>query len=176
MQESYKNKALSRLSERSRTAMPRRRSSLPTVRQSKSEDEGLLPLLIKNGLIGLGGFVLSGIMLVTAACAAAYACPDPTSLIAPLSLAALLPSSFIGGFITVKLTRQSPLLCGIVCGAMCAIAMLGLSLIFTGAPTSSYTFFQGLLLHALALLFCVLGALTGNYKRKPNPRKRRFGN
>ena len=27
-----------------------------------------------------------------------------------------------------------------------------------------------------ALLFSILGALTGNFKRKPDPRKRRFGN
>lgn len=174
MHELYKKQSPARLAAKSRALA--RRSSLPVTRQTAAQETGIFTTLVKNALIGLGGFTLSGLMLVTAACAAAYACPDPTSLIAPLALAALLPSSFLGGFITCKLTKQSPMLCGVVCGAMCAIAMLGLSLIFTGAPTSSYTFFQGLLLHALALLFCVLGALTGNYKRKPNPRKRRFGN
>ncbi|MBE6583442.1 MAG: TIGR04086 family membrane protein [Ruminococcaceae bacterium] len=157
-------------------ALTRRRASLPGLRASEVEDQGLFVTVIKKALFGLAGFILSGLILVTFACFIAYSSADPGSLITPIATAILLISSFIGGFITAKLVHESPLLCGIVCGAMCTVSMLILSLCFTGAQSSHYTFFQGLLLHAFAILFSILGAYAGNFKRKPNPRKRRFGN
>jgi len=165
-------------SQRSVTSRPpmRRNLSLPISRTTSAKDDGSLVTVLKNSLFGLLGFVVSGLMLVTAACAAAYATADPGAFITPLAMAALMSASFAGGFTTAKLVKESPLLCGVVCGAMCAVAMLILSLLFSGAPSSQYTFWQGLLMHSFALLFCILGAFTGNYKRKPNPKKRRFGN
>ena len=155
---------------------PSRRSALPTSRSSDKESSASIATVVKHAAIGLIGFVVCGLILVTGACAAAYASNDPSALITPLGIAVLLLSSFAGGFITVKLTRTSPLLCGTVFGVMAAFVMLALSLCFSAAASSHYTFLQGLLMHGFALLFSILGAITGNYKRKPNPRKRRFGN
>ena len=153
-----------------------RSAGLTKTRSRDGQDEATLSAIIKNSAIGLIGFVVCGLTLVTAACAGAYASNDPSALIIPLGLAALLLSSFAGGFITVKLTRSAPALCGMIFGAMSAVIMLALSLLFSGAQSSHFTFMQGLLMHGFALLFSILGALTGNYKRKPNPRKISFGN
>ena len=153
-----------------------RGANLPKTRSRDRQDDITLSVIIKNAAIGLIGFVVCGLTLVTAACAAAYAGSDPSALIVPLGLAVLLLSSFAGGFITVKLTRSAPMLCGMIFGAMAAVIMLALALCFPAASSSHYTFMQGLLMHGFALLFSILGALTGNYKRKPDPRKRRFGN
>ena len=154
----------------------RRNPSLALSRSADAEDQGLFATVFRNALFGLAGFLAFGLLLVTVMCAIAYSSADPSALITPLAMAALLGASFGGGFITAKLTRTSPFLCGVICGAMCAVLMLALSLCFTCAQSSHYTFFQGLLMHAFALLFSILGAFTGNFKRKPNPRKRRFGN
>ena len=153
-----------------------RLSALPKTRSHEGSEQITLARILKNAAFGLIGFVACGLLLVTAACAAAYAGSDPSALIAPLGIAALLVSCFAGAFITARLTRSAPMLCGIVFGGLSAFIMLALSLLFSGAPSSDFSFFQGLLMHGFALLFSVLGALTGNYKRKPDPRKRRFGN
>ena len=151
-------------------------SALPKARSAAGAEQATLTVILKNAAFGLIGFVVCGLTLVTAACAAAYAGSDPSALITPLGLAALMISCFAGGFITSKLTRSAPMICGVVFGGLSALVMLVMSLIFSGAPSSHFTFWQGLLMHGFALLFSVLGSLTGNFKRKPNPRKRRFGN
>jgi len=55
--------------------------------RGKDNDEGLLALVFKCSLWGLAVWAISGIILISAACAIAYANPDPISLIPPLSLA-----------------------------------------------------------------------------------------
>ena len=151
-------------------------SALPKTRSDNTDEQATLAIIVKNAAFGLIGFLVCGLTLVTAACTAAYTSSDPSALIMPLGLAALMISCFAGGFVTTKLTRSAPMICGIVFGGLSALLMLAMSLIFSGAPSSHFTFFQGLLMHGFALLFSILGALTGNYKRKPDPRKRRFGN
>ena len=151
-------------------------SALPKTRSDSTDEKATLATIVKNAAFGLIGFLVCGLTLVTAACAAAYAGSDPSALIMPLGLAALMISCFAGGFITSKLTRSAPMICGVVFGGLSALLMLAMSLLFSDAPSSHFSFWQGLLMHGFALLFSILGALTGNYKRKPNPRKRRFGN
>ena len=151
-------------------------SALPKARTRERQDELTFARILKNAAFGLIGFLVCGLTLVTAACAAAYAGNDPSALITPLGIAALMISCFAGGFVTTKLTRSAPMICGIVFGGLSAILMLAMALIFSGAPSSHFSFWQGLLMHGFALLFSLLGSLTGNFKRKPNPRKRRFGN
>ena len=157
--------------------MPARRlPSLPASRVTEQSQCGVFSVALKGSLGGLIGFVATGLLLITAACAIAYSSNDPSALIAPLALGALLLSAFVGGFVTCKLTRRAPMLCGVIFGALCTLVMLALCLVLSGAPASHYTFFQGLMLHAFLVLFSVLGAFTGTVKRKPDPHKRRFGN
>ncbi len=175
MQKSQNKYPAQRSSTASR-APSRRYNSLPASRASDPSDRENFTAVMKNSLFGLLGFAVSGLALVTVMCAIAYSSSDPGALITPLALVALLASSFIGGLISSRLTRKAPLLCGVVCGAMCAVAMLALSLCLVKAPSSMYSFGSGLLMHAFALLFSVLGSFTGNLKRKVNPKKRRYGN
>jgi len=142
--------------------------------RGKDNDEGLLALVFKCSLWGLAVWAISGIILISAACAIAYANPDPISLIPPLSLAATLISSFAGGFATAKKVREAPMVCGLIFGGIMTLLMIGLCLILKNASSSNFELWQSLLLHGAAILFSVLGALAGNAKRKMNT-KRRFG-
>ncbi len=160
-----------------RTGVPavRRGASLP-VSAYENDDAPLLACVLKNSLLGLAATAISGLILISATCALAYSSADPSSLIAPLSLLALLPSNFLGGFVTAKKTHRSPLACGLVCGAVTTLVMILFSLLLRGAPTSNYEFWQSALLHSLSVLFCILGAMAGNVKIKSRRNKRRFGN
>lgn len=163
---------------------PSKRTGVPAVRRSSSlpvsaydnDDSPSLASILKNSLVGLAVTAISGLILISTTCALAYSSADPSSLIAPLSLLALLVSNFLGGFVTAKKTRSSPLACGLVCGAVTTLVMILFSLLLRGAPTSNYKFWQSALLHSMSVLFCVLGAMAGNVKIKSRRKKRRFGN
>ena len=150
------------------------RNNLPGTTTHANVEDSLPALVLKNSLFGMLVSILTGLLLVTAMTAFAHANPNPTSLLSPLSLAALLPAMFAGGFLCVKRTGDAPLLCGIVCGGMMTLLTMLLSLILRGLPSSAYSFWQSALLHALAILFCVLGAFAGNVKRKPKPMSKRY--
>ena len=151
------------------------RGALSTARAREVEEQGLFKVAAKASLIGLGVFAATGLLLITGASALAMMLDDPSAAVTPLALAALMLSSFAGGFTATKIVRESPLLCGFMTGAMCAALMLIASLCLAGVSSSNYSLFQGILMHGFALLFCILGAYTGNYKPKPKPKKRRYG-
>lgn len=162
----------------------RKTSGLPAQRHSPSfamkvRDEDGAPLIKKvliSSLIGLGVNLGCGIILVTVSAAIALFYSDPLSLMMPLSLLSLLVSNFWGGFSSSKNSKEAPLACGLVCAAMWGLLTLIVSLALFFAPSSGYTLWQSLLLHAISAVFSLLGALCGSYKPKKNPQKhRRFG-
>ena len=157
-------------------AFPAIRKTQALSLRSEENDSPMLSTILRGSVFGLIFFAIAALLLLTAVTAVAYANTDPDKLIAPLSLVALLPAMFTGGFITAKKVGAYPLLCGIVCGALITLFTIALSLAMSGAASSGYTLGQSALLHGLAVAFSILGAFAGNYKRKPNPRKRRFGN
>ena len=150
-------------------------SKSPMARPTDREDDSLLSSALKNGLIALAAFAVTGAILIFGATAAAYATPDPMSLVPALSLAALLLSAFAGGFVSSKKTMEAPLLCGIVTGGMITLFSILLSLILRELPTSGFEFWQSAALHSATVIFSVLGAFAGNVRKKKKSGKRRFG-
>ena len=143
-----------------------KRSAALSSRKSDKDDQPLFLTVLKNSAIGLACAMLSGILLVSASCAVAYANPDPGALMLPLALASLMISMFVGGFVCSKMTKDAPLFCGVICGGIITFGMMLISLCFTKTPSSGYGFLMSAALHAFAIVFCVLGAFAGNYKRK----------
>ena len=135
----------------------------------------LLSAVLAASLWGLLAATATSVALITLMTALSYANPDPAALVAPLSLAALMPSMFIGGFLTAKRVKDAPLLCGIISGGFITLLSMLLAAILRGLPSSGYAFWQSAALHASAILFSVLGAFAGNVKRRKKPSRRRFG-
>lgn len=153
---------------------PKRRS--PTLSHRRSTEEPpLFKRILSSALWGLLANAAVGILLSLVLCGIAFASTDPLSLIFPLALLALLPSNFIGGFVSAKKCGESHLACGIATAAMWGgISLVGALCLFS-ASASGYTLWQGLLLHGASIAFCLLGAAAGGIKRAPSKRKRRFG-
>ena len=151
-----------------------RKGFSPSSRTRSADDSPLIKTVLISSLLGIGIAAVAGILLLFIVCFIATSSEDPLSLITPLSLIALLPSNFLGGFVSSKRTGESPLACGIVTAAIWGIISLVLSLCLVGVQSSSYALWQSLLLHAISALFCVLGAFAGCYKPQIK-KKRRFG-
>ncbi|MBE6684164.1 MAG: TIGR04086 family membrane protein [Ruminococcaceae bacterium] len=157
------------------SALVRSRTT-PVAARSRSGDESpLFTSVLKCSLWGLLVTFISGIILISVLSAAALASPDPLSLISSLSLIALFPSAFIGGFVTAKRVKDAPALCGIICGGLSTVCAMLFSIVLKGISSSNFELWQSLLLHALVIVFSVLGALAGNVKRVAKRGKRRFG-
>lgn len=153
---------------------PRKHTHLGQKRR-QNEDGPLFKRILSSSLRGLLVNAISGILLVSIVCMIAYSSTDPLSMIPPMALLALLPSNFLGGFVSSKKCGESPIACGITTAAMWgAVSLLGSLCLYSIAP-SGYELWQSLLLHALSLAFCILGAMAGGVKRIPSRKKRRFG-
>lgn len=141
-----------------------------------SEERPLFKRILSSSLFGLLVNTISGILLVSIVCLIAYSSSDPLSMIPTMALLSLLPSNFLGGFVASKKCGESPIACGITTAAMWGtVSLLGSLCLYAIAP-SGYNLWQSLLLHALSLAFCLLGAMAGGIKRIPSRKKRRFGN
>ena len=145
-------------------------------RNADSTDGSLLGISLKSSLFATLGGIACAIVLISAASAVAYGLPDPAPLIAPLGIAALMPSMFTCGFIAAKKVKEAPMLCGIVSGGVMTLVTIIAGVIFKGLPTSNYAFWQSACLHGASILFSILGAFAGNVKRKQKRKKHRFGN
>ncbi len=158
------------------SALPmQRKSTSLAARTRREEDDSILKKVLTSSLFGVAATAVTGILLVSVSAAFAYSNPDPLALISTLSVISLLPSNFIGGFVSAKKCGVSPLSCGAVCGALWCVASLFLALCLYSAPSSGHDILQGVLFHGLSVLFCILGALAGGIKRKHSHKKRRFG-
>ncbi len=159
------------------------RGGLPTPRKNTGikprrhveEETPLFKKLLTSSLWGLLVNALSGIALVSITCFIAYSSPDPLSLIPTMSLVALLPSNFLGGFTSAKKCGESAAACGFMTAAMWgAVSLIGALCLYSVSPTE-YALWQSLLMHGASLSFCILGAMAGGIKRNPSRKKRRFG-
>ena len=161
---------------RGKSGLPaQKRQMVMAQRTYASEETPIVKTVLLSSLFGVLASVLSGGILLTILCFVALGSEDPLSMIAPLSLLALLPSNFLGGFISTKKADCSPLACGAICAAMWMLLSLVVALCLP-YPSSHYALWQSILLHCASVLFCVLGAFAGGYKpRRDTRKKRRFG-
>ena len=133
--------------------MPILHRSVALVPRTQDEQTPVFVRVLRNSVAGLLSFLIVGVILISAMTAVAYANADPDAFIMPLSLAALLPSMFAGGFICAKRTGEAPLLCGIVCGGIVTLVTMLAALILRNTSSSGYELWQECLLHGAAILF-----------------------
>ncbi len=88
--------------------------------------------ILQSYPVVLGITALAALLLTTVAALILYNSPDPTSLIFPASAAVLAVSSLIGGMVSGKLNRVTPVSASLVCGGITAALLILVSLFFDG--------------------------------------------
>ena len=88
--------------------------------------------ILRSMPIALGVTALSGLVTVTALCMAALLSSDPTALIRPCSVAALLVAALCGGITAGKLNPSAPLKAGLL-GGVVTVVLLLLPVLLTGS-------------------------------------------
>lgn len=132
-----------------------------------------LPLQLARAL-ALGSLVSCALALALSLVGAAVASAnaDPESLLFPLSIAITATAALAGGFVTRRAARLSPLVCGLLHGAVLLLITLALACLGESENASaSETVRWGL--RGGMLAFSFLGALLGANLPKSKKRKRR---
>ena len=146
---------------RPRTAERPIENATPPLRLAKATARGCLFAL------------LATIVLSAITAAVAYATADPDALVVPLSLCVMAISPLIGGLVTYRSCRISPLLCG----ALSALALLFfyfvLSYLLPDELRGQWPSGLRWGLRGGVLAFSLIGAVMGAYAPKKRKRKRR---
>ncbi len=138
-------------------------------RHKSSGGEISAPRSIMYGLIWTAG--LSAVLLALFS-AIVYATPDPGSLVLPAALAAAYIASFFGGLASSWINHGESIPCGLITGGGFFVILILLSLIIPGGAGSKIGFWASAGLHALIIIFSLLGAFAGTSLRESGKRKR----
>ena len=99
--------------------------------------------------------------------------PDPEGFLLPIASFLCYPCAMLGGFLSCKLYRGSPVLCAVIFALMNLLLSIILYPILPStneSPISALSFFA---LRGLLVLCCAVGSVLGVKAFAPNSRKRR---
>ena len=137
----------------------------------KSTDTSSTAHLVRSSARGALIGILVSVVLAIISCVIAFYSKDPDSLLTPLSMLSLYVPAFIAGVVAIRKKGDSSLLCGLLSGVIFMLFYMLVSLFFSPEDSSGYSLLLSLALHALIVLFSVLGSYAG--KRHTKKRKRR---
>lgn len=141
----------------------------------RNSDTSSFAMLFKGCSLGLLVSLAAGLAVLCIAAAFSLSKQDPEGIILPLSGFLLFPCSMLGGYLSCKISRDSPLLCGLVFGGMVITLSVALyPLLRSTSDSHSALAFFGM--RALLLLCCIAGCLLGaksNDTKKRHRHKRR---
>lgn len=103
----------------------------------------------------------------------AYATADPDALVMPLALCVLALCPLIGGLVTYRARRASPLLCGVFNGLGLLFVYFVLSYLLPDALRGAWPSGIRWGLRGGVMAFSLFGAILGSYAPKKRRRKRR---
>lgn len=137
----------------------------------RNSDSSSLPLLFKGCLLGLLISLAAGLLVLCVVAAFSLSKPNPEAIILPLSGFLLFPCVMLGGYISCKVCKESPLLCGLVFGGMVITISVALYP-FLHSTTDSHSALAFFILRALLLLCCIAGCLLGAKSNDSKQRRR----
>ena len=134
-----------------------------------STPRNLLKSAAQSFLIVLIVLIVSALLVS----AALYTLADPNRYIAPASMTLIYIASLLGGFVSVKRYKGSPLLCGLLFAVMMLVATLIVSLVLPNTLSFDRPFPLEIGLRGIAAALSVVGALIGSGQRKKTHVKRK---
>ena len=102
-----------------------------------------------------------------------YTLADPNRYIRPASMSLIYIASLLGGFVSVKRYKGSPLLCGLLFAAMILVAAFIVSLVFPNALSADRPLPLEIGLRGITAALSVAGALIGSSQRKRTSHKKK---
>lgn len=117
--------------------------------------------------------LISLVVLCTVGAVVAFSTADPDAIVTPLALGAMLLSPLSGGLITYRRHRNSPLLCGLLCGLGLLIVTTLAGFLWRDAQPNTWGSLLRWGLRGGIVAFCILGAVIGSYAPRKRRRRRR---
>ena len=125
------------------------------------------PSLLRLSAISVGIALIGMIILAFLAALILIKTEDPTGAIAPLSIVLICAASLASGFISHKLCKTSPVLSGLLSGAILAIFILVVALFLKNDSSASG---GRVAMHLIPLPLSTLGSFLGSIKPKARRR------
>ena len=99
---------------------------------------------------------------------------DPLKFIVPSALSILYISTLLGGYISSRINKRSPILCGLLSSLFVLVFSLLVSLFVPVSLSSGYDIFSAIGSRLAVIVSSLVGAFIGtNYNKSRNSKKKR---
>lgn len=151
----------------------KRKYSAHRARHSEGENDVSLITAIRACVCGLLVSFAAAIIMLSILAAFALSRPDPEGFLLPIASFLCFPSAILGGFMSCRLYRGSPVLCGVIFALMNIVISMVLYPILPSTnegSTSALSFFA---LRGLLILCCAVGSFLGARSLAASGKRRR---
>ncbi len=139
----------------------------------RSDNSPSVSPVFKSCFCGMLISLASALVILCLTAVYALGKTDPESIMLPLSSFLAYPCAILGGFVSCKICKDSPVLCGLIYGLLSVTLSVALypALPTTGTHSMSALSFFGL--RGLLLICCIAGCLLGAKSLSNQKRHRR---
>ena len=149
----------------------KRKHTHPRAHTSEDGEGGVL-FTLRCCLCGLLAMLASATVIISLLCVFALTRQDPVGTVLPVSSFLCYPCAMIGGFVSYRLHRSSPFLCGVISGLMVMLLSLALYPLLPRVSEQAASTLGFFIMRGLILLCCIVGALLGSKTEVRDRRKR----
>ncbi len=143
------------------------------ARHGDSESDISLLGAIRCSTCGLLISLAAAIVIFSILAVYALTRPDPEGFLLPIASFLCYPCAMLGGFISCKIYRGSPVLCGVIFALMNLLLSIILYPILPSTGASQITALSFFALRGLLVLCCGVGSFLGTRALSTGKRRRR---
>ena len=151
----------------------KRKTYAHRARHNESENDVSLVTAIRACTCGLLVSFAVAVLMLSILAVYALTRPDPEGFLLPIASFLCYPSAIFGGFMSCKLYRGSPVLCGVIFALMNIVVSMVLYPLLPSTDAGSLSTFWFFALRGLLVLCCAVGSFLGAKSLAVSGKRRR---
>ncbi len=151
----------------------KRKTYAHRARHNESENDVSLVTAIRACTCGLLVSFAAAVLMLSILAVYALTRPDPEGFLLPIASFLCYPSAIFGGFMSCKLYRGSPVLCGVIFALMNIVVSMVLYPLLPSTDAGSLSTFWFFALRGLLVLCCAVGSFLGAKSLAVSGKRRR---
>ncbi len=151
----------------------KRKHSAHRTRHNENQNDVSLITAIRACVCGLLVSFAAAVIMLSVLAVYALSRPDPEGFLLPIASFLCFPSAIFGGFMSCKLYRGSPVLCGVIFALMNIVVSMALYPILPSTDAGSTSALGFFALRGLLILCCAVGSFLGTKSFAGSGKRRR---